>query len=325
MRLALRGVESMERLAARSGREVFLRRGLLWRDDDDLLAALIDALAAEGVEHLAVAAEDVAAHFPGMVPDGRAAVWQPEAGPVLAAASMAAQLDLFGDAGGTLRIGRTLREVEPTSSGVRLGFDDGTRYRADVAVLAPGPGAVELLPALGLDVPVQPRLEQVVHFGPSDGHLGGTDDLPCWIEGPLGDGEPALYAMPTPGRGYKLGLDQAIRHVDADDVDRTPDEELVGRAAARIARSLTTLDPTPLDAQTCTWTMSPDNRFVIDVLPDGVVLAVGDCGEGFKFSALMGEVLADLAEGRPADADVASFGLGRFADGYPERWHVLGR
>lgn len=315
----------MERLAARSGREVFLRRGLLWRDDDDLLTSLLDALAAEGVEHVAVAAEDVGEHFPGMVPDGRAAVWQPDAGPVLAAASMAAQVELFAAAGGTLEIGRTLREVEAVPSGVRLTFDDGSRRDADVAVLAPGPGAVELLPALGLGLPLQPRLEQVVHFGASGAHPAGTDDLPCWIEGPLGDDEPALYAMPTPGRGYKLGLDRAIRVVGADDRDRTPDDALVERAAARIARSLTSVDPTPLDAQTCTWTLSPDNRFVIDVLPDGVVLAVGDCGEGFKFSALMGEVLADLAEGRPADADVASFGLARFADGLPERRHVLGR
>jgi sarcosine oxidase len=325
VRLALRSLESMQRLGARSGRDVYLRRGLLWRDDDDMLASLRGALAAEGVEHEPVAAEDVGEHFPGMVPDGRAALWQPEAGPVLAAASIAAQLDLFAAAGGTLEVGRTLLEVEPTSSGTRLTFDDGTRRDADVAVLAPGPGAVGLLPALGLDLPVQPRLEQVVHFAPAGEHTAGTDDLPCWIEGPLSDDQPAVYAMATPGRGYKIGLDQAVRYPDPDDLDRTPDDALVQKAAARIRRSLTSVDPTPVDVQTCTWTMSPDNRFVIDVLPTGVVLAVGDCGEGFKFSALMGELLADLAEGRPTDADVASFGLSRFADGYPERWHVLGR
>jgi len=43
------------------------------------------------------------------------------------------------------------------------------------------------------------------------------------------------------------------------------------------------------------------------------------------FSALMGEVLADLAEGATADADVATFGLSRFADGYPDSEHILGR
>jgi glycine/D-amino acid oxidase-like deaminating enzyme len=71
-----------------------------------------------------------------------------------------------------------------------------------------------------------------------------------------------------------------------------------------------------LDAQVCSWTDSPDGRFVIDTVADGrVVVAFGDSGEGFKFSALMGLVLADLAEGRPADDDVATLSLARFADG----------
>lgn len=325
VRLALRSVDAMERLAERSGRQVFLRRGLLWRDDDDIVAALVGALAAESVEHEPVAADEVGGRFPGMVADGRSAVWQPEAGSVLAAASLAAQHDLFAAAGGTLDVGHTVRTVESTAAGVRVTADDGTRWDADVAVLAPGPGAVELLQSLGIDLPLRPRLEQVVHFGASATHTAGTDDLPCWIDGPLDDGDPAAYAMATPGRGYKIGLDEPIREVADEDLDRTPDERLAQKAADRIARCLTSVDPTPLDAQTCTWTMSPDNRFVVDALPNGVVLAVGDCGEGFKFSALMGEVLADLAEGRPADADVATFGLARFADGYPEPSHVLGR
>ena len=49
VRLAQRGVAAMSRLAERSGATVFLRRGLLWRDDvtvDEVAGALV----AEGVE-----------------------------------------------------------------------------------------------------------------------------------------------------------------------------------------------------------------------------------------------------------------------------------
>ena len=67
--------------------------------------------------------------------------------------------------------------------------------------------------------------------------------------------------------------------------------------------------------------MPPDGRFVVDLPAGGVVLACGDCGEGFKFSALMGLVLADLAEGRTPDADVATLALAgrptRFAEPSP--------
>lgn len=322
VRLARRSVEAMERLAQDSGRPTFLRRGLLWRDDETV-ATVAGALAAEDVEHTLVGADDVGRWFPGLRPDGRDAVWQADAGPVLAAESLAAQQELLGAAGGRLEVGRAVRTVEATAGGVRVGGDDGLALDADVVVLAPGPGAPALLAALGVDLPLGPRLEQVVHFGPAAG-APGTDHLPCLFEGPVGD-EPALYAMATPGVGYKVGLDRALRPLEEGDLDRTPDADLVAAAAGRVGREIASLAPTPLDAAVCSWTESPDNRFVVDVLPGGIMLACGDGGEGFKFSALMGTVLADLAEGRTPDADVATFGLHRFADGLPATPHVLGR
>lgn len=97
------------------------------------------------------------------------------------------------------------------------------------------------------------------------------------------------------------------------DADRTPSEQATADITAWVRRDLTDVRPHALDAQICSWTDSPDRRFVLDTLPGGIVLACGDSGEGFTFSALMGLVLADLAEGRPADADVAAFSLARFA------------
>ena len=108
VRLARRSVEAWERLEARSGRAVHLRRGLLWRDDESL-PGVVDALRSEGVEHTEVAAADVARFFPGLRPDGRDAVWQPSAGPLLAAESLRAHADLYADAGGTTVVGARRR------------------------------------------------------------------------------------------------------------------------------------------------------------------------------------------------------------------------
>jgi sarcosine oxidase len=321
VRLAQRSVEAMERLASRSGETVFLRRGLLWRDTETL-PHVTSALSSVGVDHTLVDAADVGQFFPGLRPDGRDAVWQQDAGPVLASASMAAQAALFEAAGGVLEVGPVIRRVEQTAGGVRLHDAAGRTHEADVAILAPGPGAGRLLSGLGIDLPLAPHLEQVVHFG-DPAHPAAADGFPCLYDGPLDD-QPGIYAMPTPGRGYKVGMDRPLREwVDGDD-DRTPDSGLVDILAERVRRDLTAVSPRPLDAQVCSWTDSPDGRFVIDVLPGGVVVACGDSGEGFKFSALLGIVLADLAEGRTPDADIASFGLARFADAVPALPHVLG-
>ncbi|MFH5820977.1 FAD-dependent oxidoreductase [Georgenia sp. AZ-5] len=322
VRLGLRSVEAMERLAARSGREVFLRRGLLWRDDVSV-PAVAGALRAEGVAHEEVEPGDVARFFPGLRPDGRPAVWQAEAGPVLAAESLRAQARLFEAAGGELVVGPMVREVATRPGGVTVACEDGRTFAGDVVVLTAGPGAGPLLATLDVELPLRPRLEQVVHVGdPAD--PGAADDFPCLFDGPRGD-EPGLYSMPTPGVGYKLGLDRPVRDLAEGDDDRSPDENLVAETVARVRRDLTALTPRALDAQVCSWTLSPDGRFVLDVLPGGVVVACGDSGEGFKFSALMGLVLADLAEGRTPDGDVASFSLARFAGGARVTEHVLGR
>jgi sarcosine oxidase len=321
VRLARRAVEAWERLEAASGITATLRRGLLWRDDVTA-AAVADALAAEGVPRTVVDPVDVARFFPGLRPDGRMGIWQPDAGPVLAREALDAQAALFAMARGRLVVGPVVREVDTAGDDVLVRAEDGREFRADVVVLAPGPGAGALLPAVGVELAFRPVLEQVCHVG----RAPATDSLPCLYDGPQGD-EPGMYAMPTPGRGYKLGIDQPVREWDEHDHDRVPVPEVSAAISARVVRNFVDLDPTVLDAQVCTWTESPDGRFVIDTVADGrVVIAAGDSGEGFKFSALMGLVLADLAEGEPADPDIAAFGLARFRDGgTPAGRHVLGR
>ena len=321
VRLALRSVEAWERLEAASGITAIVRRGLLWRDDVTS-GAVAAALEAEGVPRTVVEPDDVGRFFPGLRPDGRVGIWQETAGPVLARAALDAQAGLFAMARGNLVAGSVIREVDTSDDDVVLRAEDGREYRADVVVLAPGPGIVRLTQALGIDVEFRPVLEQVCHVGQAP----ATDAMPCLYDGPLGD-EPGMYAMPTPGRGYKLGIDAPLRAWHEDDRDRVPVPEVSAAISARVVRNFTDLDPTCLDAQVCSWTESPDGRFVIDRIAGGrVVLAAGDSGEGFKFSALMGLVLADLAEGLPVDPDIAPFGLARFAgDGTLHAPHVLGR
>jgi glycine/D-amino acid oxidase-like deaminating enzyme len=316
VRLALRSLEAMERLSSLAGEPVFLRRGLLWRDGPAGIGDAVAALTGEGVRHEIVDAADVGRRLPGLRPDGRPAVWADEGGPVLADVSLRAQQRLFEAAGGELVVGRQVGAVTAQAEGVRIELDDGSALDADATVLAPGPGAVRLLDGLGVRLSLRPRLEQVVHLGAPD-DPAAMDGLACLVDRPWfaddGTEVPNLYALPTPGRGYKVGIDRPLRDLADGDLDRTPSAATTAQITERVRLDITGVPAVPLDAQVHSWTGSPDRRFVLDTLPGGIVLACGDSGEGFKFSALMGPVLADLAEGRTPDADVASFGLARFA------------
>jgi sarcosine oxidase len=324
VRLAVRGVEAMQRLAARAGDSVFLTRGLLWRDDESM-SAVLSTLSAMGIAHTTVEATDVGRFMPGLRADGRDAVWQPMAGVVLAEASLRLQLRMFESGSGSMIVRRNVVAVDRARNGVRVTFDDDDAVDADVTVIAAGPGATRLLATLGVEVGLHPYLEQVVHFG-DPAHRGATDDFPCLFDGPS-DERPGIYAMPSPGIGYKVGLDTPLRDYQDSDADRTPDPIRTAAIRDRVGNDIASVMPTVLDAQVCSWTDSPDGAFIIDRLDGGIVIACGDSGEGFKFSALMGEVLADLAENNNPDTDVAALSLARFAEGVPERSgpHALGR
>lgn len=306
-------VAAMERLSSIAGEAVFLRRGIVWRDRDDGphgLDAFTQTLAAEGIAFERLDAARVGERFPGLVPDDRGALWSPDAGPVLADVSLRAQLRRFHRAGGTLRLGEvTGIPSDATSSGARrVHLADGESLAADVVVVAAGPGSSPLLEMLGHPVPLRPQLVQVVHVADPG---RPTDDLPDLVDAPTAEW-PMMFAMTTPGVGYKLGFEQAVRDAVAGDDDRTPDAARTASLARYARRVLGMTDARVVDAQVCTWTESPDSRFVIDTPEPGLVIACGDSGEGFKFSALMGLVLADLAEGSAPPIDLAPFRLDRF-------------
>lgn len=157
--------------------------------------------------------------------------------------------------------------------------------------------------------------------------LASAARLPGLFDGPAAD-RPGLYGMPTPGVGYKAGLDTPLRPLQPGDHDRTPDAGRTAELTRRMRSMFPGAAPTVVEEQVCTWTDSPDGQFVIDRVGDAVVIACGDSGEGFKYSALMGEIIADLAEGRPADEDVASCSLDRLrglADDFARPPTSLGR
>ncbi|HJP64781.1 MAG TPA: N-methyl-L-tryptophan oxidase, partial [Actinomycetota bacterium] len=64
--------------------------------------------------------------------------------------------------------------------------------------------------------------------------------------------------------------------------------------------------------ETCLYTMTPDDDFILDRVGN-VVIGSPCSGHGFKFAPLLGEVLADLAVGRDPDLPAGRFDLRRHA------------
>jgi sarcosine oxidase len=108
--------------------------------------------------------------------------------------------------------------------------------------------------------------------------------------GGLGHG---TYALADPTHGLKLGIHMSGKAVDPDN-QQGPDEQLVAQMRETVARYFPTADPNPARVDTCLYTTTDDERFVLERY-GRIVVGSACSGHGFKFAPVVGERLADLA------------------------------
>lgn len=183
---------------------------------------------------------------------------------------------------------------------------DGRRFTAGSVVLAMDAWTNDLLEPLGHPLPLRITREQVAWFEPADPEPFAPERFPIWIW----LGEPSFYGFPAHrGRGPKLGQDIGGPDTTADGRSFEPDPDGLARIEDFLQRHLPGAAG-PARVKTCLYTLTPDRDFVLDCLPGlpGVVVALG-AAHGYKFAALFGRLLADLALDRTQPRSAATAGL----------------
>lgn len=137
-------------------------------------------------------------------------------------------------------------------------------------------------------------------FGLKDKGAYPNPDFPCYaFETPEG----FFYGIPdVDNRGIRVALhlpgEPMARPSELNDQECGEDMPLVEDF---VAKHMKGVDPIPCETAPCIYTMSRDQHFIIDKHPgiEGVALAGGFSGHGFKFAPAVGEILADyVLEGK---------------------------
>lgn len=195
----------------------------------------------------------------------------------------------------------------------------GGTISAGVVVLATGVWSRPLLYAVGIKVPIELEYASVAvlrHARGAGVPLACSDRTAGVYFRPDGDGCGSLVGAQHHKRSGPDGLDPDTIPASAEPEDLVDIVEAAsGRvpelAEAGIARGTTGI-----------YDMTPDLRPLLGRLPgiDGLVLAAGFSGTGFKISPAVGESIAALIEGRPdAAVDISAFRPSRFEQGEPIR------
>ena len=290
VRLAQRAREGWRALEAESGEELIAHTGSL-----DIGATALEvaaALAECGAPYEVLDGRTAAARWPISFDPDEPALFQPDGGMMRADRAIAALLEGALAAGAEALEHTTVTGLDERADGVMLETSAG-EITARSAVVAAGAWSRDLLAPLGIELATTPTRETISYF-----HHDRAEELPTVIDYALlptshsaGNGR-ASYSLPAPGVGIKAGLHRGGPATDPD-LPGQVDEALVAWTAEWIARRYPRADPQPVESETCIYTNTPDQDFVVE-RRGRVVVASACSGHGFKFAPALAETIAAL-------------------------------
>jgi sarcosine oxidase len=305
VRMARAALERWRELESKSGTELLRIVGGL--DVGEATAASAAALEAAGESFERPSAAEVAKRWPMLrFDEGSAFLYQPEGAILRADDAIGAQARLARGAGADLRERSLVETIRPSGDRVEMVTSDGEVIQAPMAIVAAGSWAGPLLRGAGIDLPLRPTLEQSTYFAAG----GDASSIPTIIDWDAAPRQPP-YIVPNPFRPgeIKAGAHLSGPVIDPDGRSFEADADREARIVEWTAERLSA-PARLLRTETCLYTTTPDEDFVID-RAGPLVIASPCTGHGFKFAPLVGEVLADLATGEQPTIPLDRFRVDR--------------
>ncbi|WP_206932708.1 FAD-dependent oxidoreductase [Roseococcus thiosulfatophilus] len=289
MRMVDAAYAAWEELWAELGQVLHVPTGVLSIDETGCtrVATSRAALALGGYPTEDLTGPEIEARFPylsgGHVAD---ALFCPLGGVLLAGRIVGALADHLRAQGVVFEQARAM-SVDPARGAITL--EGGATRAADVLVVAAGPWAPRLLPALHGRVVASRQV--IIRLMPP------AETLPQWERAPmvleLGETGGFYLVPPVAGTPLKIGDHSFSRQGDPDEPTREADPREVARILDLARARIPGLDGfTLVDSANCFYDVEDEERFVIEPLSPRAWVMSGFSGHGFKFGAVLGLRLA---------------------------------
>jgi sarcosine oxidase len=251
------------------------------------------------------------ARFPGFnLREGMVATYEANAGFLRPEVGIAAHLEVAERNGATIRRPETVSDWRADGSGVAVTTATGT-YHADRLVLAAGPWSSELL--ADLELPLQVVRIVNAYFAPTRPEIWtaehGAPDFRLMVA------EGSFYGIPSvDGLGLKIGRHDQGQPTTARTIRRDVDAAESDYLRAVLDAYLPGASGPVTQVITCMYTMTPDEQYIVESHPafPQVVYGCGCSGTSYKFSGVIGEMLADLALDGTTSYDTRFISSARF-------------
>jgi sarcosine oxidase len=280
-------------LERESGERLLTETGGLYagEPDGELVGGALKSARTHQLDHEVLDAAALRARYPLFEwLDGWQGVFERQAGWLAPERSIETHLRLAERSGATLRFEEPIERWESTGDGVRVTTATGT-FDAKQLVIAAGAWESQLVPSLASELSVE---RSVLFWFEPTAQRDAFARLPIYI---VDDTDRIFYGFPyVEGQGVKVAGLHFRDKADPDTVDRVASPSDEERVRAWLRRRMPLGNGERRDAKVCMYTNTPDSNFIVDRLGGhpNVVVASACSGHGFKFSSVIGEILADL-------------------------------
>jgi len=309
MRMVDDAFAAWELLWADLGERLYCETGAIAysADASRFVAESATALRADGRQADEVSPAEMRRRLPMLnVPESALAIAMDRGGVLLAEQIVAALGRLLA---GCIERARVI-EVDPARASVRTA--DGRVLVGDLLVLAAGPWAPRLLPALATRV--RPSRQVLTYYAPPPEWREAWSRAPILLD--LTHDTGVWAAPPVAGHPLKLG-DHAYDYAADPETDpRLASPADLARLAALLRPHFRDFDRYRLaEARVCFYDNETEENFVIETLGPACWVMSGFSGHGFKFGPCLGLALAAAVEDPVVAKALPAWAAGRQGEG----------
>ncbi|XP_034024930.1 peroxisomal sarcosine oxidase [Thalassophryne amazonica] len=304
-------------LEREAGVKLYRRTGLLVLGPEKSQAyeQVRNTLQTSRVPTVILTCDNFSQHIPHVnLTEGDAALVDTTAGVLYADRALKVVQAQFLKLGGVIKDGEKVTDIKPgavvtvsTSAGV---------YRAKSLVITAGAWANTLLAHTGLQLPLEVVKVNVCYWKEKvPGSYSSQRHFPCFIQYESKESEYHIYGLPS---DEYPGLMKVCFHIgsetDPDQRDKQTDRSDINILQRYITRCFPGLIPEPAVVESCMYTLTPDQHFVVDRHPtfSNITIGAGFSGHGFKFGPIIGKLLSELSLGEVPSYDLSPFRIQRF-------------
>jgi sarcosine oxidase len=273
-------------------------------------AAMLTAGRDRGLTFDVLTGADAAQRLPlHTLRDDDVALFDPEGGFVRSERAVCAAIREAELAGATFLGQRTVLDLDKVGNNWRVQTDQEAIVAPRV-IVATGTGAGRLCSTLGTRLAIRPQVLTWFPIKNPTEYARHPQEVFIRRADPV-----KFYGFPSSdGWTVKVAASIYLDNVDSFDRPISWDPAHLDTISSWVADLLPALEPQPVRVAVCADGYTPDDTALLGAVPgmDGVVVAVGFSGHGFKMAPALGAVAADLAVDGKTDTDVTFMNPGRF-------------